>query len=176
MESYFNYCELIIGLIIGIISSGIVWGFSYWYINRKRKKQLEKKYGRMEGEYDGYSFEKVDENNPSLGYKKILETDSVSEVEIKYSHDNILKITLTQLKENLVWEGYITMELENLGSVVWKYKNLKKIDDKEQYWFGLKRCIINEDTENNLKQIYLIGEKEEGFGKCYQKPKVHNFR
>ena len=52
------------------------------------------------------------------------------------------------------------MELNNLGSVAWKY-NYK---ENGKYEFGLKKCILIVDNDE-INEIYLIGEKEAGYGK-----------
>jgi len=165
MNCIFDKCELINGLFLGLISSGVVAFLTYLIINRKIKKQLLIKYGKAVGEYDGFSFEEVVKNKPESGYKKVLKNEAVSKANVIYLHDNILKITLTEINNNHIWEGYITMELENLGSIAWEYKNLENLENKKQYSFGLKRCIINDDIESGFKYIYLIGEKDECYGK-----------
>lgn len=159
MNCIFDSCELINGLVLGVISSIIVL-LAEKYFTRKR---LKDKYGKAEGNYLGYGFEKEDKNNPNSSLKTTLDDKPISEAEIKYLHDNILSIKLKH--DNLIWEGNILMELETLGSIAWRYTNMPLANGKEQHWFGLKRCIVRNVESEDKVYVYLIGEKEDGYGK-----------
>jgi hypothetical protein len=110
-------------------------------------KRQEIKYGKMAGTYEGFDFEKSD------GRK--LSSKQKSTAKITYVKGNLLKIHL-HTHDNRTWEGSITMEMEQYGSLVWKYIDCSQ----EEYEFGFKRCIMNSPDE-----IYLIGEKLDGYGK-----------
>jgi len=163
MDCIFDSCQLINGLWLGIISSTIVAFVTYLIVNQKAKKDLRKKFGKAEGDYKGYGFEPINELDPKSEFKNILREKPISEATIRYLRDNILKITLED-NNGLTWEGEILMELETLGSVAWRYKNLKKDEGREQHRFGLKRLIIRDVNDEDFT-VYLIGEKEEGYHK-----------
>lgn len=76
----------------------------------------------------------------------------------------VLQTDAVELGPKHVWKGEILMELETMGSVAWRYTKLSGKDVENRHRFGLKRCIIREEKEDNKMYIYLIGEKDKGYG------------
>jgi len=155
-------CELINGLFLGVISSLFASGITLAIISIKNKKKLKNKFGKTEGEYIGYGYSL---EKPDLIIKDLQQ----SKATIKYLKDNQLNIILTNASDYIKyqWSGTILLELENYGSLAWKYDiyNGKTTGDNI-HKFGLKRVIINED-ENNY-YIYLMDENV-GLGEQYGK-------
>lgn len=149
----FDICALWNGLLLGVISSTIATTITLCVTNRKRRRDLRKRFGRAEGEYEGHEFDKENE---------APKPDVVSKATIEYIRDNVLSIKLKELRnknqndENYEWSGQISMELEHFGSIAWMYTNLDS-----EHRFGFKRCIVREDSSNVW--VYLIGE--DGFEK-----------
>ena len=148
----FNFCELYNGLLIGITASVVASFFVWVFANYTVKKKQKMKYGRAEGKYRGYGYSKSDSD-------LVLMNEQQSQAEITYVKENILCIEVTPCPNagKYKWKGIITMELENYGSIAWRYeiyKGEKLAVNKHK--FGFKRLIIHED-ETNL-YIYLVDE------------------
>lgn len=156
-------CDLLNGLVLGVVASTIVSYFTYLIINRKSKKDLRTKFSKAAGNYLGYGFEPHDLKDPSKGYKWILNEKSISKASISYLDSNRLEITLEH--NNLKWQGEIFMDSETSGTVAWRYLNLTPEKGKEQHQFGLKRIVIRDDHEQQKMFVYLIGEIDEGYKK-----------
>jgi len=139
-----SYLQLLIGFVVGFLSSLLASLLERRSQMARTKRLQAEKYGKMAGKYQGFTFE------ASNGRK--LSTEPKSTAEITYLKANLLKIRLDH--DDRSWEGLITMEMEQYGSLVWKYLN----SIQEEYEFGFKRCIIN-----SLTEIYLIGEKLDGY-------------
>jgi len=155
-------CELINGLFLGVISSLIASGITLAIISIKNKKKLKKKFGKTEGEYLGYGYSV---ENPDLIIKDIPQ----SKATINYLKNNQLNIILTNASDNIKyqWSGTILLELENYGSLAWKYDIYKgNTIGNNIHKFGLKRVIINEDEKNYY--VYLMDENV-GLGEQYGK-------
>lgn len=163
MMCEFNSCELLNGLIVGIITSGIVAWLTTLIVNRKDTKYQKSKFGVAEGLYNGYGFEKVDPNNPNSGEKTTLSDKIISQAKIIYQGENRLKIELKH--DNLIWEGEILMESASLGSVAWRYINMPPENGKDQLLFGLKKCIVRNVQNEDKVYVYLIGDKTEGYSR-----------
>ncbi|MCB2207665.1 MAG: hypothetical protein KQH67_05165 [Bacteroidetes bacterium] len=162
MDCIFNICELINGILLGVTASLIATSIAFIIANWKNRKKLKRKFGKAEGKYFGYGYSKEE---PDL---KLKETPQ-SEAEIFYVKENILQIELTETpnKGKYKWGGIITMELENYGSIAWKYEiyNGEKLEGNK-HKFGFKRLIIEEDEK--FMYIYLADENLEG-GEKYSK-------
>ena len=130
-----------ISIVSSLIASGIAWCIALFYSNRCQHR----KYARFSGEYEGFGFTNID------GRK--LQDDPQSQAVIIYDCGNLLSIKVKHDDRN--WTGVITMETGNYGTVAWRYQGLLE----GQREFGLKRCIFHED------EIYLIGERVEGYSK-----------
>ena len=156
-------CELINGLVLGVVASAIVSYVTYLIINLKSKKELKSSFGKAEGTYKGYGFLWHDQNDHSKGYKWILNKKPQSKAAIIYLDSNRLEITLEH--NSLKWKGEIFMHSETSGSVAWRYLNLTPENGEEQHQFGLKTVVLREDTEQQKMYVYLIGEKDEGYNK-----------
>jgi hypothetical protein len=121
----------------------------------------KRKFGKADGTYEGYEFKRDDKGQFTWEMRK----NPASKARIAYRKDNILSITLESLEEKtpegdyLVWDGEMVMELENFGTIAWRYRNLPE----PQHRFGFKRCIIREESDKIY--VYLIGEEFEGYGK-----------
>ena len=135
-----NYFEWSIGFATGVITSAIGTCLVIRWQTRRLKRLQAEKYGKMGGNYRGFTFE------ASNG--RTLTTEPKSTAEITYLKANLLKIRLDHNGRS--WQGLIAMEMEQYGSLVFKY-----LDSHE---FGFKRCIINSPDE-----IYLISEKLDGY-------------
>jgi len=162
MNCIFDKCELINGLFLGILSSIIASGITYLLISSKKKRNLRKKYGKSDGDYLGYGYSNQD---PDL----IIRDEPQSRATITYLKENQLNITLTNnfgpIEDQ--WSGTILLELENYGSLAWKYDIYHGQNTGQQmHKFGLKKVIINED-ENDI-YIYLVDENL-GLGEQYGK-------
>lgn len=158
-----NECDLINGLVLGIVASAIVSYATYLIVNHKSKKELRSRFSKAAGNYLGYGFEPHDPNVPSKRYKWILSEKPISKASIAYLDSNRLEITLEH--DNLEWKGEIFMNSETSGSVAWRYMNLTPENGKEQHQFGLKRVVIRDDHEQQKMFVYLIGEMDEGYSK-----------
>jgi len=142
-----SLASMTLGFVVGVITSAIgTCLVIQWQSDHKRRIQAEK-YGKIAGKYQGFTFK------ASNGRK--LSTEPKSTAEITYLKDNFLKIRLVE-HNGRSWQGLITMEMEQYGSLVWNYLN----STQEEYEFGFKRCIVNSPNE-----IYLIGEKLDGYDK-----------
>ena len=77
-------------------------------------------------------------------------SDPTATAEIYYLEKNLLSIKLTE-KDDKVWDGIITMQIDNKfrGQIAWKYPDLNP--DKR---FGLKEVIITSDDKYDY--IYLM--------------------
>lgn len=117
----------------------ITWGLTRFYV----KWKLMKKYGRCAAKYKGFSLKDGK-----------LDSQPSSEAEVTYLHDNLLKLRLSHDGGSFVWEGTLTMETEDNGTVVWQY-----VVPAGNCQFGFKRCIWN-----GKDRLYLVGEKLEGYG------------
>lgn len=117
----------------------VTWGLTRFY----EKWKLAKKYGRCAGKYKGFL--------PKDGK---LDNEPSSEAEVTYLCDNILKLRLSHRGGSFVWEGTLTMETEDNGTVVWQY-----VVPAGNCQFGFKRCIWN-----GTDRLYLVGEHLDGYG------------
>jgi hypothetical protein len=130
--------DLIIALCSGILTSLVATRIE----RKSKKRELREKYGRCAGKYEGFCFEDGK-----------LKSKPDSDAVVTYDRDNILKLRLTE-KAGSVWEGILTMETEDNGTVVWQY-----VAPEGRCEFGFKRCIWN-----GKDRIFLVGEKLDGFG------------
>ena len=151
--------DLLGGFFIGVIAS-ISATLIYWYFSdRRRKTLLKKKFGKAEGNYLGFGYSK-EAPNQKLGRQQSIAT-------IKYLKDNMLSFKLNGRNDPIQyqWKGIITMELENYGSMSWKYTIFDGVDCNESntHIFGFKKVMIN-DNGNNF-YIYLVDATQEGYEK-----------
>ena len=137
------YSQLLIGFVTGIVTSIVgTLLVSRWHEGRSKQRQAEK-YGKMAGDYRGFTLE---------GGR--LSPGPVSTAKITYIEANLLEIRLDH--DNRSWKGTIAMEIEQYGSLVWQYP----ISSQDKCEFGFKRCIVNSPDE-----VYLISEKLDGYDK-----------
>lgn len=116
----------------------------------KIRLSLRNKFSRLAGSYEGFG----------LDNDLALKSKPQSKVQIVYKKLNILKITLTEKNGN-IWEGDITIDpILEIGKVVWRYTK----PDELKRRFGFKELIINKSNKK-IEALYLIGEKQEGYGK-----------
>lgn len=158
-------CELVEGFVIGLVTSGIVALLAVKTSDCRKRKGLKKKFGKLDGVYKGYRFEKAGVEKDEFGrqkYKNILEDKPHSEATIKYLNENVLEIYHFEFETKHEWEGQIKMDLETSGSIVWRYNKISNQDSKEKHIFGLKRCIVREDLKEGKMYLYLIGEERYG--------------
>ncbi len=57
MKCEFNTCELINGILFGILPSILITFTMFWIVNRNNRMRLRKKFGKAAGKYIGYGFE-----------------------------------------------------------------------------------------------------------------------
>lgn len=151
-DCVFNICELWNGLLLGFVSSAVASVLVLLIVRHNGKRELKRRFSKAEGDYTGYRYDQ-----DSL----IPETNPASRATIKYKHENLLSMSLTELEgrnakgENLIWTGEMRLDFETSGTVVWRYLNL---DDKLQ--FGFKRCLMRE--EDGKFYVYLAGEDPYG--------------
>ena len=161
--------NLIIGAVLGVLGTLLV--------NRlakcRQKRILRKRFGKADGtNYKGYGYETQSVTNQLCEYKREQAIESrelnlgvqTSQAMIKYERDNILTIRVDTFKGGTeevesVWEGTITMQVPDSGTIVWRYV---KPQDSEHF-FGFKRCIVRE--EESKVYVYLIEEIVKGMGK-----------
>jgi len=142
----FNMCELVNGIwgfILGILSAMAFAWLTSVYTYRKHKKI----YGKIEGKYVGL-------NDSGTEIKTGSEQ---SKATIEFLLGKTLKINVTHgANYELEWEGEISMEMKNQGSIVWKYVT-KEIED----WYGYKKLIVLSSKPILIK---LIGEAKKDYG------------
>ena len=128
---------LMSGVLPSLLASVIAWCFGVQYM----KCRYRSRYSRYLGTYDGYQFSK--------SVRRKLEEAPTSKAIVSRKADNVLFIKVSH--QARTWFGEISMDADNIGSLVWRYTNLP--DDKRE--FGFKRCVFLQD------EIYLIGERPE---------------
>jgi hypothetical protein len=167
MICLFDKCELVNGLLLGVFSSIIATLIVLGTISFRNKK----KFSKAVGEYLGYGYIKNKDNQPN---DLIISDEPHSKVIITYLKQNQLRIELTDLESppKNKWIGTVFMELENYGSIAWKYDIYKseKIGGNK-HKFGFKRLIINDSMEGIY--IYLISENI-GSGETYYNEVLKN--
>ena len=140
------------GLFIGIVASLIASLITFLVTLEKTKKKYKRKFGRLEGDYYGYGYSSEDQD-------LILNSEPQSLAKIRYLKDNLLQFELKENSPspNYSWSGTIVMELDNFGSIAWKYDiyNGEKLG-QEKHKFGFKRLIVNETKSSFC--IYLMEE------------------
>lgn len=154
---------LIVGFASGIISAVIISWIIIGFMKRNQRKILRKKYSKAEGsDYKTYSFDDIvpsdTDDYPQIQKKTIRPNGG--KAEIKYEHDNMLSISLTE-KDGSVWEGKMIMEMETIGSVYYRYTHLP-FEDK-WHWYGFRRFMIRDEAHHIY--IYLDEEINSGLGK-----------
>jgi hypothetical protein len=110
-----DICALVNGLLLGAIASGLASLGTYLIITYNNKKLAREKYGKSDGQYLGYRFEKnqkeqsATHKNRDCIYKIeddciylsddfnwTLESDPCSRAIIEYKYDNILHLSTGQ--------------------------------------------------------------------------------
>ena len=132
-----NLDDFFLGFGSSLAATLFVWAFC----EAKKNRALRAKYGRCVGKYEGFCYEDGKQ-------KSHPESDAV----VTYLRDNVLKLRLTE-KAGPVWEGILTMETEDNGTVVFQY-----VAPEGKYEFGFKRCIWN-----GKDKLYLVGERLGGY-------------
>lgn len=145
----------------GLLSSFIAAIFIYIWESSRRKIKSKKKYGKAEGEYKGYGYSNP---NDTLNIK----TEPQTIAKVTYLKENLLNIDVTEypVKNDYHWSGIISMELENYGTITWKYSVFDgNALDENKHKFGVKKIILNEDDENvylYLAEMNLVNGEEFG--------------
>lgn len=151
MNCLFDKCELINGIVLGLLSSFLASWITFRFI-KLRQKQIDKsKYKPLEGFYKGKTM-----TDPT---KPIEISNFTSQAKIEYILDNHLKIQLTDFPDSghNNWVGEITMESEMVGTILWYYEKHKNIDlSSNRHLFGLKKIIVRKIEKDIF--IYLIDE------------------
>lgn len=155
-DCVFSLCQLWNGLLLGVIASLIATGMVITYERWQRKSELKAKYGKTEGEYLCFKTGDPDKEWDT-------EKDYTSKAFIKYKHDNILSIELSEITDSetpkFKWTGIITMDLENYGTIAWNYEIYEgKPYGGSRHEFGFKKIIITDIPEQGI-YIYLIDDK-----------------
>jgi hypothetical protein len=136
-----NYTDLIVGFLLGFFSSLAASGI----MRCKHKHDLRRKYGPCAGNYTGHELQ-----------GRNLRDQPSSQAVITYLRDNILEIRLSHDEGGRTWQGWITMETADFGTIVWQY-----VVPAEDCEFGFKRCIWN----GHEGRLYLVGESLDGYGR-----------
>lgn len=148
-------------IISGLLSSFLAAIFIYIWENFRQKNKSQKKFGKAHGEYKGFGY---------IAPTKTLciKPEPQTQAKVTYLKENLLKIEVTEFpnKKEYRWTGIISMELENYGTISWKYELYNgEILDENKHKFGLKKIIINEDDKNiylYVAEINLINSEEFG--------------
>ena len=165
MNCLFDKCELINGIILGLLSSFLASWFTYLFLRYRQNQIDQKRFKPLAGLYRGQTItdptKPTDINNPT------------SQATIEHISNNRLVIQLTDYPDSghNKWIGEITMESEIIGTVIWHYERHEDIDlSSREHLFGLKKIIRREigtemfiylidkgfpDTKNNLlKEVF----------------------
>lgn len=151
MNCLFDKCELINGIVLGLISSFLASWFTYLFL-KCRQKQIDKnKFISLAGLYHGQTLadptKPIDINNPT------------SQASIEHISNNHLTIELTDypVSGHNEWIGEITMESEVVGTVIWHYQRHENSDlSSNKHLFGLKKLIKRKIGDEIF--LYLIDE------------------
>jgi hypothetical protein len=147
MECIFDKCELVNGILLGLVS-GILGSFIFAFLYQWWREyfHFRPRFAKLNGNYKGFKY-REDKSDK-------LVAEPISQATIKHLAENRLEISVTH--GELTWIGEITMSSSKFGSIVWQYKNIEV-----KHFFGFKRCIIEDD----FNTVLVIGEEKDGMGK-----------
>ena len=145
-----EFCNDIACIYFDPIFSALLVGILVYVIDAVRtKKRAKKRFGKIEGNYEGFGY--LSEHD-TLNIK----TEPQSVAAIKYLKDNLLEISVTERKKEyeFEWKGIISLELENYGTIAWKYVVYQKMKlGGTKHKFGIKKIQINE--VDGITYLYL---------------------
>ncbi|MFI5159063.1 MAG: hypothetical protein ACHQF4_09370 [Sphingobacteriales bacterium] len=134
MKCIFDSCELVNGIVLGIVSSAF---FAFLFHFLREYFYFKRRYGKFAGKFKGYDLE----NHP------------LSNAIITHTAENRLEISVTH--GHLTWIGEITMNSLRYGSIVFQYE-----DREARHFFGFKKVV----AEKDFNTIYVIGDESKGYG------------
>ena len=139
-----EFCNDIACIYFDPIFSALLVGLLVYVIDIFRTKiKSKKRFGKIAGDYEGFGYLTEED---TLNIKTTPQTLA----SIKYLKDNLLEISVTENpNKNLYeWKGIISLELENYGSIAWRYVIFKKEKLGEyKHKFGIKKILINESED-----------------------------
>lgn len=149
MNCLFDKCELINGIVLGLLSSFLASWFTYLFLKYRQKQIDRNRFKLLSGLYHGQTLadptKPIDVNTPT------------SQAIIEHISNNRLSIQVTDypVTGHNKWIGEITMESEIIGTIIWHYERHLNVDlSSNKHLFGLKKIIKREVGTEMF--IYLI--------------------